>query len=98
MQWTAEASPKTKIVLLEPFVLVTGAVDESWIDEINARRQVVKEVAEEFGVIFLPLQDMFNEATKLAPANYWLRDGVHPTAAGHKLISDAWLKATSSIR
>ena len=98
MQWTKEASPKTKIVLLEPFVLVTGAVDESWIDEINARRQVVKEVAEEFGVIFLPLQDMFNEATKLAPANYWLKDGVHPTAAGHKLISDAWLKATSSIR
>ena len=98
MQWTQAELPQTKIVLMEPFVLVTGSVEESWLAEMDARRQVVKEVAAEFGTIFLPLQDMFNDAAKLAPANYWLNDGVHPTAAGHKLISDAWLKATSSIR
>jgi lysophospholipase L1-like esterase len=24
---------------------------------------------------------------------YWIYDGVHPTAAGHRLIAEAWLQA-----
>ena len=39
-----------------------------------------------------------DEAAKKAPAEYWLVDGVHPSAAGHKLLTDAWVKATEGIR
>jgi phospholipase/lecithinase/hemolysin len=35
---------------------------------------------------------MFDEACSLAPAEYWIGDGVHPTVAGHKLIADAWMR------
>ena len=98
LQWTKEVLPETKLVLMEPFVLVTGAVEEEWVEDIDARREVVKKLAGEFDAVFLPLQDMFKEACKVAPMTYWLRDGVHPTAAGHKLITDAWLKATAGIR
>ena len=99
LEWTKQELPETKLVLMEPFVFLSEAVDETWLDEIAARRAVVKKLAEEFGAIFIPLQDMFNEALKKNDNTlYWLRDGVHPTAAGHQLIADAWLKATEGIR
>ena len=99
LEWTKQELPETKLVLMEPFVFLSEAVDETWLDEIAARRVVVKKLAEEFGAIFIPLQEMFNEALKRNDNTlYWLRDGVHPTAAGHQLIADAWLKATEGIR
>ncbi|MBQ9787137.1 MAG: SGNH/GDSL hydrolase family protein [Lentisphaeria bacterium] len=98
LDWTREELPETKLVLIEPFVLVTGAVTEDWVDEINARREVVKAIAKDYNTIFIPAQSIFDEAAKHAPADYWLVDGVHPSAAGHKLLADAWIKATESIR
>lgn len=98
LEWTKQALPETKLVLLEPFVLPFGAVQPDWIPEIDARRAVVKELAEEFKTIFIPTQTILNEALKKAPQEYWLKDGVHPTSAGHALISRAWLEATREIR
>ena len=51
-----------------------------------------KEIAEKYHLAFIPLQDKFDEAAKLAPNTYWLRDGVHPTTMGHELIKREWLK------
>lgn len=97
MDWTVSELPETKIILLEPFVLLTGAVEADWIDEINARREVVKKIAKDYNTLFLPLQSVFDEACKKAPMEYWLGDGVHPTAAGHHLIAQAWLKEAAAI-
>ena len=58
----------------------------------------MKKIAEDYNTIFIPAQSIFDEAVKKAPAEYWLVDGVHPTAAGHKLLADAWIKATEGIR
>ena len=98
LEWTKQVLPETKLVLLEPFVLPFGAVQPNWIPEMDARRVVVKELAEEFKTIFIPTQTILNNALKLAPQEYWLNDGVHPTAAGHALISRAWIDATREIR
>ena len=43
------------------------------------------------------LQDKFDKACEIAPAEYWLTDGVHPTTAGHKIITEAWLEAFNSL-
>ena len=99
LEWTKKELPNTKIVLLEPFVFLSDVVEDHWIEEINARREVVKKLAQEFDTIFIPLQSMFDEALKKnSETTYWLRDGVHPTSAGHQLIAEAWLKATEGIR
>jgi len=88
-------SPNTKMLIMEPFVLKGSATESKW-DEFepmvyeNAR--IAREVAAEFGQVFLPLQEVFNKATALAPNDYWLGDGVHPTIAGHQLIANEWLK------
>ena len=37
-------------------------------------------------------QHMFEDATKRAPADYWIWDGVHPTYSGHQLMADEWIR------
>jgi lysophospholipase L1-like esterase len=97
LEWTVKSRPNVKLVLCEPFVLVCGAVSAEWLPEINQRREVVRKLAKEFNAIFIPYQEIFDAALKQAPAEYWLRDGVHPTLAGHQLMAEAWLKATAQI-
>ncbi|MEA4824461.1 MAG: SGNH/GDSL hydrolase family protein [Clostridiaceae bacterium] len=88
--------PNLKIMILEPFVLRGTATDAEWSyfgPEVPLRAAAAKRVAKDYGLIFVPLQFMFDEACKNAPASYWLLDGVHPSPFGHRLISNAWIKA-----
>ena len=91
---TKEALPNVKIIICEPFVLKTGAVDDRWFPEFDRYRGVAKEMADEYGHKFIPFQSMFNKALKNAPADYWLPDGVHPSIAGAYLMAKEWLKYT----
>jgi len=79
---------------MEPFVLKTEDTEPNWDvwQEIMPRyQQTVRELAEKYQAIFVPLQQLFNEACERAEASFWIYDGVHPTAAGHQLIADQWL-------
>ena len=97
ISWTKDTLPEVKIVLLEPFVLPFGAVGEAWPAEIAERAEVVRKTAADFGAVFVPLQDEFTAAAKAYGMEYWLRDGVHPTYAGHRLIAKAWMKAAGHL-
>ncbi len=79
-----------RVVLCEPFVLKTGVVTEAWLPEIKQRIDVVHRLAEEFDATLVSFQRRLGAATSEAPAHYWLRDGVHPTPAGHQLLADTW--------
>jgi lysophospholipase L1-like esterase len=94
LEETKEVLPNTGLVLCEPFILNTGAPSvnwEAWSERLTAYRQTVRELAEQFGAVFVPLQEVFDDACQRADASYWLWDGVHPTAAGHELIARQWL-------
>jgi len=95
LEESQEDLPQTKLILCEPFILNTGAPAEQWEEweaKITYYQSVVKQLAEEFNAVFVPLQEAFDIATRRADAAYWLWDGVHPTAAGHDLIAREWLK------
>ena len=91
-----EALPDIKIFILEPFVL-KGSGTERYFDEfladVKLHSQAAKNVAEKYNLTFIPLQEKFDEASKLMPPTYWAADGVHPTAAGHALIKEELIKA-----
>jgi lysophospholipase L1-like esterase len=99
--------PDLKLMLLEPFVLpgsATRSNDENpgrweyFRSETDLRRTVVKRLAEKYDLVFVPLQERFSAANADAPEDgYWLSDGVHPTAAGHELIKQAWLEGFSKL-
>ncbi len=85
-----EELPEIKIFILEPFVTPGTATDEHieyFRTETTLRAEATKRIAEKYDLTFIPLQDKFDEAMKLAPASYWTRDGVHPTAEGHGIIA-----------
>ncbi|QNN21895.1 SGNH/GDSL hydrolase family protein [Planctomycetales bacterium ZRK34] len=90
---TKAALPDVRLVVCEPFVLKTGAVNDSWFPEFDQRRAVAKKVAEAAGATWVPWQSVFDEAAKHAPDKHWLGDGVHPTTAGHALMAATWLDA-----
>jgi len=93
IQRTKQALPDVRLVMLEPFVLVTGAVDANWFPEFDERRAAVARLAKRAGATLLPLQAMFTQLARSAPPSYWLADGVHPTIAGHAAIAERWREA-----
>ncbi len=92
LQRTVKALPKVRLIICEPFVLRTGAVDDKWFPEFDRYRAAAKRVANKYKAAFVPLQSAFNTALKRAPADYWTADGVHPTLAGSELMHREWLK------
>ena len=97
---TVARFPNIKFLLLEPFVLRASATEEHWdvfSKEVPLRANAVKKLAKEFNAGFAGLQEKFDQACNLAPASYWLGDGVHPTVAGHQLIADAWLHSFNEL-
>ena len=101
------ALPDLKIMIMEPFVLPgsgttseeTPERDPEFRSETILRAQAAKRIAEKHGLVFVPLQEVFDKANADAPTpDYWLVDGVHPTAAGHELIKQAWLKGFEQLK
>lgn len=90
------AKKDTVIAILEPFVLDGAATHDkidAFVSGVSARAKAAKEVAEKYNLVFVPLQEVFNKKLELAPADWWLIDGVHPTHAGHQLIANELIKA-----
>lgn len=95
------ALPDIKIMILEPFVLKASGTEEDWDvfrPEVEKRAAAAMNIAERFGLKFIPLMQKFDEAAKITGASYWLADGVHPTAAGHELIAREWIKAFRELQ
>ncbi len=101
---TLKYLPDLKIMMFEPFVLRgtgtymlgSGGSYERY-DEFRARVSELsvraKKIAAKYNIPFIPMQAGFDELCKQAPDEYWLWDGVHPTAKGHEFIKREWLKA-----
>ncbi|MDD6734942.1 MAG: SGNH/GDSL hydrolase family protein [Clostridiales bacterium] len=92
--------PDVKIMIMEPYVLKGRATCENWDyfkTEVSKRAEKAKEIAEKYGLKFVPLQDVFDGASRLAPPEYWSADGVHPTKFGHELIKREWIKAFRAL-
>jgi lysophospholipase L1-like esterase len=90
---TRRALPRVHLIVLEPFVLRTGAVDARWFPEFDQRRAVAARVATHAQATFVPLQSIFSQRVRTAPPEYWAADGVHPTPAGHAVIAAEWRRA-----
>lgn len=99
---TLARKPKTALVLCQPFVL---PVDRDWPPygndifrnfdlwhaQVVERGEVVRQMAEKYHAVFVPLREEMEKALEHAPASHWSADAVHPTPAGHELIARCWL-------
>jgi acyl-CoA thioesterase-1 len=90
--------PETKIMLMEPFVLNSLPDRASWREDLDPKIQAVRELARKYADYYLPLDGLFASlcAGVYSPAEL-AEDGVHPTALGHAVIAEAYLKALEII-
>ena len=92
---TRDALPDTRIVICEPFVLRTGAVNDTWFPEFDDRRAQAREVAQEANADWVPFHSMFEKHVAVGTApDWWAADGVHPSMAGHALMAKQWRETT----
>ena len=96
LRYTKRMLHETKLILLGAYLTHGTATDGTQWDrfykEVALRNAITRRLAAEFGSEFLDLQKIFDEACEMFPPEHWTQDGVHPTAAGHRLIANAWEK------
>lgn len=85
------------IVLMEPFVLPHPEDRKAWREDLDPKIHVVRALAREFEAALIPLDGLFAQASTRREPEYWAGDGVHPTAAGHALIAQAWLETVEAM-
>ena len=87
LAWTRKVLPDVKIVLLSPFTLACGVIDEEFAAAVEKNAEAVRHLAKKYNTAYINTQAIFDEAVKKAEPSYWASDGVHPTPAGHLLIA-----------
>lgn len=83
-----------RVVLVEPFLLPVRAEQWEWRDDLDPKIAVVRRLAGEYGALFVATDGPMAQSGAASTPTDWVRDGVHPTAAGHALLARRWLTAT----
>ncbi len=96
-----KANDKLRIVLLDPFVLRCGRLDndsawKKWRGEADKLREIVARLAQDFRAVHVKTQDVLDQAAEAVSPEHWIWDGVHPLPQGHELIARAWLQQVSA--
>lgn len=96
---TIERLPNAKIVINEPFVLKGEATEAKYAEFLAVKEyaKVTENLAREYGLYFLPLQNAIDEAAEKYGASVVLADGVHPTVQGAVVIANEWMKLFNEI-
>ena len=86
-----------KIVMLSPDVL--DAEDKDYLrEDLVTVLPIVRELAEEFADVFIPLDLHFEEALKTQPEPLWFSgDGVHPNENGKAFIGKLYAEAVTPL-
>ena len=86
-----------KIVILAPYYL-DAAENEYLNEDLKTLLPIVRSLAKEYADVYIPLDEMFNEALKTQPTPlYYSADGVHPNENGRKFIGEAYAKAVEPL-
>ncbi len=90
------ALPRCRLVLCEPFSLAVPGCHADLHRHCATLRTHVRQLAATCGATLVPLQAAFDAVAGDHP-EFWIYDGIHPTAAGHWLIAQTWLQTVAGI-
>ena len=97
LSWTKAVLPNVKFVLLSPFTLGCGVIDEDFASQAKIYSEAVRRLVKKYDTCYIDTQALFDEAVKKAEPAYWSKDGVHPTPAGHAVIANALAKEIEKL-
>ena len=86
-----------KIVILSPYIL--DADDKAHLKEdLQTVLPIIRELAKEYADVYIPLDEIFDEAMKTQPrAMFYSDDGVHPNENGAKFIGEHYARAVKNL-
>lgn len=92
---TKKVLPDCKLVLGTPFLAPVGRFGTREDFPQRAARvkemaAAVRELAAEFQAVLVPFDELFAGLPAGATETWWIWDGIHPTAAGHRRMADLW--------
>ena len=91
------AETNAKIVILAPFLL-DNEEKEAWRAELATVLPIVRSLAKEFADVYIPLDEIFEEALKTQPEpQFYSGDGVHPNPNGAAFIGKQYYKAVAPL-
>ncbi len=101
------AFPDIKLIIISPFVIEGRATCNTeempdrfdrFVVDVAQKAEAAKRIAKKYSLPCIELQPEFDKALKMAPSEYWTKDGVHPTPCGHEIIKRLWLDAFEKIK
>lgn len=81
--------PDTQILYLMPFMIDTVEEKLPFHKVLDEYRELLRNIAIEYGALVLDMQAVYNEAQKSISPKELATDGIHPTDLGHKVMADA---------
>jgi len=95
LELTKAQNPDVLFVLCLPFILPVGRVKdrfEQYQTEVQKQQELIKRLAKLYNALVVDFQQVMTNACKKAPSDYWMWDGIHPTVAGHELLTREWMR------
>ncbi|MEN7973113.1 MAG: SGNH/GDSL hydrolase family protein [Verrucomicrobiota bacterium] len=89
---------KARIILCSPFLLHINESISRMREDLDPKIVILKKLAEEYEAIWVDFDAAFADVLQRQAPSYWASDGIHPTAAGHALMADAWLCSAGDSR
>ena len=80
------------ILLMEPFIFPHPAEYASWEPELHQMNKLIRQLAFDNGLFFLPLWEDLLSAAKKDGFSEITTDGIHLTAEGHKILAGQWIR------
>ena len=86
-----------KIVIIAPYILDCDDKEQMRKDLVSVL-SIIKKLAEEFADVYIPLNQLFEEAlkTQLHP-QYYSKDGVHPNDEGAAFIGKQYFDSVAPL-
>ena len=86
-----------KIIMISPYLLDCED-KENVREDLESVFPIIKNLADEYADLYIPLNEHFDEALKSAPSPlYYSWDGVHPNVNGAQFIGKLYAEAIESI-
>ncbi len=80
-----------RLILVEPFLVPVRPEQDAWLEDLDGKRAAVARIGADRGAVVVPLHRLMTQAAAEHGPEAIAYDGVHPTAAGARVIADAWL-------
>ena len=88
-----------RFILMDPYYISNeteeGSQRRAVLKMLPSYIEVVREMADRFDAVHVPLHDVFQEHLKHRPADWFCPEPVHCRPSGHMVIAQAWLAAAA---